>query len=274
MFSLTVFQDHQIQDMPSLRVSPAPTLPVPTVTPHQSQTPPSCPDPCSSHTLSSHLPATAATAVAVASSPQLLDSAACAARRARSTASRLRRERYWRTAVKLSVVHVTVACDDKVWLQPGLLHHGRRVAAHQHRLVRDEPVVVIQRIRVLVAWQRALVHCHLAVVLAQGLQAARDLEQPVRDGEELGLAHSARQLGVVDGDGLRLQGPGVREPHLARQAQEVVDVQRAAQALAQQYGVCAQLLGQPPVAVHVAEVHLAPRRQHAVRLPQYGGLVR
>jgi hypothetical protein len=39
-------------------------------------------------------------------------------------------------------------------------------------------VVVVQRVRVPVAGQRPLVHRHLAVVLAQRFQAARDLEQP------------------------------------------------------------------------------------------------
>ena len=54
-----------------------------------------------------------------------------------------------------------------------LPHHSCRVPTHQHRLVGLKVMVVVQSICVLKAWQGALVDCHLAIVLAQGLQQPR-----------------------------------------------------------------------------------------------------
>ena len=78
---------------------------------------------------------------------------------------------------------------------------------------------------------------------------------------EFGLERQIAHVNVVD-DGAQVGFP----PVLGHHATEVLDVQRAAEALAAQHGVVAQLIGNAAIAEHVGEVQLAAGLQHAVDL--------
>jgi hypothetical protein len=95
----------------------------------------------------------------------------------RSTRCRLRR------AVKQPKVRAPVAHHIKVRCQPGLPHHAGSVATHQHGPASLQSVVVVQVIGVGVAGDGSLVGGHLAIVLAQSLQSAGQLEEPAGGGD-------------------------------------------------------------------------------------------
>jgi hypothetical protein len=81
-----------------------------------------------------------------------------------------------------------------------------------------------------------LVHDGLAVLLAVGLQQARQLEQAVGDGVGLHVPQQRPHLGVGDGNGGRGAGHDwVREASRLRHSQKVIDVQCTANALAPQH---------------------------------------
>jgi hypothetical protein len=105
----------------------------------------------------------------------------------------------------------------------------------------------------------------LTVVLRLRLQF-RYLEQPVRGGVEQrpsrGRRHAPRdplfQRGVVDRHRSAADQTGVSKATLTGQAEKVVPVQCAGQALSPQNRVLTELLGYTLGAVYIAEIQLAP----------------
>mmetsp|Transcript_47741 Transcript_47741/g.91269 ORF Transcript_47741/g.91269 Transcript_47741/m.91269 type:complete len:209 (-) Transcript_47741:472-1098(-) len=151
--------------------------------------------------------------------------------------------------------------------------HSSRISAHNSWFVRLEPVVVVQPVDVLRPGDGALVHGVLAVVLAQRLEQARELEQAVCDGVEARLAHHLSQLGVGHLNGGDAQHARVGEARGARHSLEVLVVQRPGQTLPKQHLVLHHLARQAPVAVDVREVKFASGGQHTVRLGEHALLV-
>ena len=75
-------------------------------------------------------------------------------------------------------------------------------------------MVVVQHVGIGVARDGALVDGVLAVVLADGLEHVRQLEEAVRDAEEPRLAADVRQLRVGDDDLSLLKHADVGEADL------------------------------------------------------------
>lgn len=90
----------------------------------------------------------------------------------------------------------TIAADGEVSGVASFLEHGRGIAADQHRLLRDELMVIVQQEGVRTFWNRSSVRGHLTVVLADILQAI-ELERPDGHGTEIDHADLRRNLRVV-----------------------------------------------------------------------------
>mmetsp|Transcript_45287 Transcript_45287/g.142010 ORF Transcript_45287/g.142010 Transcript_45287/m.142010 type:complete len:277 (-) Transcript_45287:386-1216(-) len=179
-------------------------------------------------------------------------------------------------AVEEAVVRGAVAVDLEVRVQPrhpALAEHRRRVAADQEGLALLQRVVVVQVVVVREAGDRALVDGELAVVLALGLQHARQLEQPVGDAVEARAADDVLELRVVDDDLLLGEHARVVKAGLHGLAREVLDVHGTGDALAPEHLVGARLLREAAVGVDVAEVELAASGEHAVDLAEDARLV-
>jgi hypothetical protein len=119
--------------------------------------------------------------------------------------------------------------------EAGVGEHAPGVAAHREHAARLDGVVLVQDETVFLGGEfstkSALVDHRLAIVLALGLQAVQ-LEQAVGGGEEVDVAHPRRHGRIGEGDGTVFHQARVGEAAAAGEVQEVVPVQRAAQAFA------------------------------------------
>ena len=89
---------------------------------------------------------------------------------ARAAARRRRIGRRREVAGKEPEVRRPVARHRKMLPEPRVPDHRRTIPTNEHGPSRLEAVVVIQLIGVSVARDRALINCHLAIVLAQRLE--------------------------------------------------------------------------------------------------------
>ena len=142
-----------------------------------------------------------------------------------------------------------------------LLEHGRHIPAHGVLAAFDEAQLLGQVEVARHLGHPAQVARDLAVVLLGVFRALRlDGAHRARGERREPELRLKRQVGDVD---ILHRGAHVAFPAvLCQHAAEVVDVHRAAQALAAKHRVGAQLVGHAAVAEHVGEVQLAARLQH------------
>lgn len=105
------------------------------------------------------------------------------------------------------------------------------------------------------------VRCDLAEVLAAILQG-RNLERADSDGVEGDIWDELAQLGVLYLDYAARHDSDVAEAHLGHDTPEILDIERAAQALANEHVVRSGLGRQPAICVDVREIKLAAFLEH------------
>eukprot|EP00963_Diacronema_lutheri_P014497 scaffold3009_cov605-Pavlova_lutheri.AAC.1 len=179
-------------------------------------------------------------------------------------------------AIKGTVVYRPVPDHFKVPGQPAgpvLAHHGSSVSANQHGFVGDELVVIVQLIGVWVAINRALVHRNLTVIFTPRLQHARELEEAVGDGIELGLPNNVLQHRVCNFDLRDGEHSWICKTHTRGNVHEVPHIKSSSNAFTPEKLVLLNVFGEPPVAVHIRKVQFSSLGQDPVCFPKHPGLV-
>ena len=134
-------------------------------------------------------------------------------------------------ALEDAVVAAEIANEIKVFCEAGVLEHAPGIAADREYAPGFDVVVAVQTEPLRAVGHGAPVYHRLTVILAVIFQPFQ-LEQPVGGREEADVAQLCRQRRVGD-----LQRPVFHQPRVGEalafgELQEIVPVQRAAQALA------------------------------------------
>ena len=101
-------------------------------------------------------------------------------------------------AVKRPIVNLLVAGNDKMFTETGILHHGSRVSADQHRLVGNKQVVIVKGEGMGEAWHGAFIDGNLSVVFADVFQVQfESTHDPIG---KRGKTHLGGCFRVADGE--------------------------------------------------------------------------
>src|SRR5262245_57780542 len=171
-----------------------------------------------------------------------------------------------------AVMGAEIADEIEMWGKARLRQHAPRVAADRKHLAALDQMMSVELESVGLLRHRPLVDHRLAIILAGRLQPV-ELEQPVGRREELRLAEFRPHRRVLDRDGTARNKPRVEEPGQLSQRQEIVPIERAAQALAIEQGIGPDMIGEPAVAIDIGEIELAAGLEQVEGAAQHRELV-